>query len=508
MPRLSLTERSSGVLLHPTSLPGPHGSGDLGPSAHRFASWLADAGQRIWQMLPIVPPAGGHSPYQSSSVFAGDPNLISLEVLGAQGLLTAADLAPMPEPGALVDFAATGRFREERLRRAFAAFREQPGDAFFAFCDRERRWLDDFALFSALKGAHGGRAWSTWEEGVRRRHPEALAQAREALVGEVRYHQFVQFQFHEQWRALQAHCASLGVSLVGDIPIFVGHDSADVWAEPHLFFLDGEGNPTVVAGVPPDYFSETGQRWGNVLYRWDVHAQNGYRWWVDRFRGMLERFDAVRVDHFIGFHRYWEIDAHAPTAVSGRYRPGPGASFFEAIELALGPMPIIAEDLGVVTPEVDQLRERFGFPGMKVLQFSFSADPTARHILPHTFPPASVVYTGTHDNNTTLGWWHELEARAPINAAGQRELDFVRDYLGTDGEDISWTLIRVAMTSPSALAIIPLQDVLSLSAGARMNSPGTSVGNWGWRFSEGDLTLAHQVRLRRLAEVGARTRAD
>jgi 4-alpha-glucanotransferase len=507
MPRLSLTERSSGVLLHPTSLPGPHGSGDLGPAAHRFAAWLAAAGQRIWQMLPVVPPAGGNSPYQSSSVFAGDPNLISLELLHEAGLLSAADIAPAPGPAGSVDFAATGRFREERLRRAFEAFREKPGDAFFAFCERERAWLDDFALFSALKGAHDNRAWSTWGEGVRLRRPDALAAARESLVGEVRYHQFVQFQFHEQWHQLRARCAALGISLVGDIPIFVGHDSADVWADPHLFFLDGAGDPTVVAGVPPDYFSKTGQRWGNVLYRWDVHAKDGYRWWVSRFRGMLEKFDAVRVDHFIGFHRYWEIDAASPTAVSGRYRPGPGVPFFEAIERALGPMPIIAEDLGVVTPEVDQLRARFGFPGMKVLQFSFSADVTARHILPHTFPQASAVYTGTHDNNTTVGWWRELEQKGQVDAAGRRELDFVRDYLGTDGQDIAWTLIRAAMTSPAELAIIPLQDVLSLGADARMNTPGTEKGNWGWRLVDGELTTEHQARLRRLSEVGARTLA-
>lgn len=501
----SLRERTCGLLLHPTSLPGPHGCGDLGTAAHAFADWLAGAGQRLWQMLPVVPPAGGSSPYQSSSVFAGSPWLVSLELLARDGLLSADDLASTL-PGSSVDFAATEAFRAERLRKAFEVFRLQPPDAFFAFCQRERAWLDDFALYSALKVKHGGVGWSKWPWPLRSRQPEALRQAAEELTLEVRFHQFVQYAFHQQWAALRAYCAERGVALVGDIPIFCAHDSADVWQNPHLFFLDGEGEPTVVAGVPPDYFSPTGQRWGNALYRWDVHRQQGYGWWIARFRSMLEKFDAVRVDHFIGFHRYWEIDAHAPTAVSGRYRPGPGGDFFAAVESALGPMPIIAEDLGVVTPEVDAIRERFGFPGMKVLQFSFSADPGARINLPHNFPADSVVYTGTHDNNTTRGWHDELIEGARKDPAVKRDLALVHDYLDTDGSDIAWVLNRAALRSQSRIAVLPVQDLLGLAASSRMNTPGVAEGNWSFRLVDGALTKDIQARLRRLSDIYARTR--
>lgn len=496
---ISLQERTCGLLLHPTSLPGPHGCGDLGPAAFAFANWAASAGQRIWQMLPVVPPAGGSSPYQSNSAFAGSPWLVSLEQLHQDGLLTEADLVAEGLPADRVDFGATERFREERLRRAFEAFRNQPGDAFFAFCQREKAWLDDFALYCALKKAHDDKVWSKWPQPLRTRAPEALRQAAEEHKAEVRFHQFVQYQFHKQWTALRAHCASLGLALVGDIPIFVAHDSADVWQNPKLFFLDSDGEPTVVAGVPPDYFSATGQRWGNVLYRWDAHRAQGYTWWVARFRSMFEKFDAVRVDHFIGFHRYWEIDASCPTAIDGRYRPGPGIPFFQALEKELGRMPIIAEDLGVVTPEVDALRKHFGFPGMKVLHFSFSSDPTARHILPFTFEKDIVVYTGTHDNNTSQGWFAELDA-TPIERA------FVLDYLGTDGHEIHWDLLRLAYQSQATLAIVPVQDLLGLGATSRMNTPGVAEGNWSYRLRDGALEDTLRRRLKRLGEVCGRTR--
>jgi len=502
----SLKGRTCGLLLHPTSLPGPHGCGDLGPASFAFVDWAAAAGQRIWQMLPVVPPAGGSSPYQSSSAFAGSPWLVSLEALRDDGLLADDDLTMHePLPAGAVDFAATEKFRERVLRKAFNVFRNSPPDDFFAFCEREKAWLEDFALYSALKRAHGDQVWSRWPAPLRSRQPDALRQAAEEQKGEMRYHQFVQYAFHRQWAKLRAYCASKGVALVGDIPIFVGHDSADVWQNPQLFFLDGNGDPTVVAGVPPDYFSETGQRWGNVLYRWDVHQKQGYAWWVARFRSMLEKFDAVRVDHFIGFHRYWEIDADSPTAIKGRYRPGPGASFFAALEANLGPMPIIAEDLGVVTPEVDALRERFGFPGMKVLQFSFSSDKASRHILPHTFPRDAVVYTGTHDNNTTQGWFDELTTKAKTDQAAARELAFVLDYLGTDGADIAWVLARHALRSQCDLAILPVQDLLGLGAPSRMNTPGVAEGNWSFRLAEGALSDTVQTRLKRLCEVYART---
>jgi 4-alpha-glucanotransferase len=499
---ISLQERTCGLLLHPTSLPGPHGCGDLGPAAHAFADWAADAGQRLWQMLPVVPPAGGSSPYQSNSAFAGSPWLVSLEVLHQEGLLSSEDIEGASLPEDRVDFAATERFREERLRRAFEAFRTSPPDEFFAFCTRERAWLDDFALYCALKKAHHNQAWSRWPRPLRERHPEALRQAAEDHKLEVRFHQFVQYQFHRQWSALRKHCAERRLALIGDIPIFVGHDSADVWQNPGLFFLDADGEPTVVAGVPPDYFSETGQRWGNVLYRWDAHRAQGYAWWIARFRSMLEKFDAVRVDHFIGFHRYWEIDASCPTAVDGRYRPGPGAPFFQAIEGALGPMPIIAEDLGVVTPEVDALRARFRFPGMKVLQFSFTSDPKARHILPFSFSRDLAVYTGTHDNNTTRGWFDELGA----TPSTLHDRAFVLDYLGTNGDQIHWDLIRLAHQSPADLAILPVQDLLGLGASARMNTPGVAEGNWSYRLRNGALDDGICRRLKRLSEVCGRTR--
>jgi 4-alpha-glucanotransferase len=502
---ISLQERTCGLLLHPTSLPGPHGCGDLGPAAFAFVDWAASAGQRLWQMLPVVPPAGGSSPYQSSSAFAGSPALVSLEVLHREGLLSAEDVAPGGLPEDRVDFGATERFREERLRRAFDVFRKEPGDEFFAFCEKERAWLEDFALFCALKKAHGDGAWTGWPGPLRARDPEALRAAAEEHKGEVRYHQFVQYQFHRQWAALRAHCAAKGVALVGDIPIFVGHDSADVWQDPGLYFLDKNGDPTVVAGVPPDYFSETGQRWGNVLYRWDEHRARGYGWWIARFRSMLEKFDAVRVDHFIGFHRYWEIEASCPTAVDGRYRPGPGAHFFQAIEAALGRMPIIAEDLGVVTPEVDALRERFGFPGMKVLQFSFTSDPKARHILPFAFDREVVVYTGTHDNDTSRGWLDALKKEATKSKTGEADLAFVLDYLGTDGSDFAWDLIRLAHQSRANLSILPVQDLLGLDTSARMNTPGIAEGNWSYRLTPGALDDALGRRLKRLSDVCART---
>jgi 4-alpha-glucanotransferase len=507
-PPASLGTRLSGVLLHPTSLPGPHGSGDLGAAARAFADWLAAAGQSYWQVLPVVPPAGGNSPYQSTSVFAGNPQLIDLVALHEAGLLTAADVAPAVDlPEDHVDFARTAGFRDQRLRRAFDAFRARPDlhEPFQAFCAREQAWLDDYALYCALKDEHQGRAWSDWAPPIRDRAPDAVAEAQERLRGEVRYHQFLQFEFHRQWALLRAYCGALGIALVGDIPIFVGHDSADVWKDPHLFHLDQQGQPTVVAGVPPDYFSKTGQRWGNVLYRWGVHKGEGYRWWIARFRSMLEKFDAVRVDHFIGFHRYWEIDAHAPDATSGRYRPGPGADLFVAVEAALGKMPIIAEDLGVVTREVDALRERFSFPGMRVLHFSFTTDPTARHILPHAYPKMNVVYTGTHDNNTSMGWLGELRARAADDQRARDELEFVLRYVGSDGREFHWDLIRMALMSHVDIAILPAQDLLGLGAEARMNVPGRTDGNWGFRVRPGQLTDAIRARLGLLTETYART---
>jgi 4-alpha-glucanotransferase len=496
----TIDQRTSGILLHPTSLPGPHGSGDIGPAAYAFADWLAEAGQSWWQMLPVVPPAGGNSPYQSTSAFAGSPGLISLDLLAAQGLLTPADLEGGPG-GDRVDFAATEAFREERLRRAFDAFRNQTTghEGFLRFCEEERPWLDDYALFCALKKQFNSAAWTDWDPALRLRHPEALAEARERSIVEVRYHQFVQYEFHRQWKALRDHCDTLGLGLFGDLPIFVAHDSADVWARPDEYYLREDGTPAVVAGVPPDYFSATGQRWGNALYRWDAHRRRGYDWWVARLASMFKKFHAVRIDHFIGFYRYWEIDAACQTAIEGRYRPGPGAAFFEALGHALGgkQLPIVAEDLGVITPEVKALRERFKLPGMRVLMFSFGTDAGAREYWPHTIGPDVVAYTGTHDNDTARGWFDELTAKAQQgDAEAAKQRAFVLRYLDSNGERVHWDLVRLAWQSAATLAVAPVQDLLGLGTGARMNVPGTAENNWTWRLDVGALTaeLASEVR--------------
>ncbi|HEU4406475.1 MAG TPA: 4-alpha-glucanotransferase [Polyangiaceae bacterium] len=506
----TLDQRTSGILLHPTSLPGPHGSGDLGPAAYAFADWLAEAGQSWWQVLPVVPPAGGNSPYQSTSAFAGSPMLISLELLAAQGLLGDADLEGGPG-GNRVDFGAAGAFREERLRRAFDAFRNRAEghEPFLKFCDDERAWLDDYALFCALKGQFNHAAWTDWDAPLRARHPDALAEARERLRGEVRYHQFVQYEFARQWQALRAHCESLGLGLFGDLPIFVAHDSADVWARPDEYFLREDGKPSVVAGVPPDYFSATGQRWGNALYRWDVHKSRGYAWWVARLASMFKKFHAVRIDHFIGFDRYWEIDADCETAVKGRYLPGPGAHFFEVLGGALGGkrLPIVAEDLGIVTPEVKALRERFKLPGMRVLMFSFGTDQGARDYWPHTIGPDVITYTGTHDNDTSRGWFEELTAKMNAGdgeAAKQRA--FVLRYLDSDGTRVHWDLLRLAWQSAGIMAVAPVQDLLGLPTDARMNTPGTAENNWTWRLEAGALTAELASELRQLTETYGRDR--
>jgi 4-alpha-glucanotransferase len=506
----TLDQRTSGILLHPTSLPGPHGSGDLGPAAYAFADWLAEAGQSWWQVLPVVPPAGGNSPYQSTSAFAGSPLLVSLEMLASDGLLGPADLEGGPG-GERVDFGAVGPYREARLRRAFDAFkgRGELVDGFLQFCERERGWLDDYALYCALKGQFDSTSWTSWDEPVRARRPDAIAEAHERLRPEVRFHQFVQYQFHRQWAALREHCEGLGLGLLGDLPIFVAHDSADVWARQDEYYLNEDGSPSVVAGVPPDYFSATGQRWGNALYRWDVHRQRGYGWWVARLASMLQKFHAVRIDHFIGFHRYWEIDAACETAVEGRYRPGPGEHFFEALGAALGGrrVPVVAEDLGIVTPEVKALRARFDLPGMRVLLFSFGTDAGARDYWPHTIPRDVVAYTGTHDNDTARGWFDELTAKAgagDVEAAKQRA--FVLRYLASDGSRIHWDLVRLAFQTAAAQAIVPVQDLLGLGSDARMNVPGTAENNWTWRLGAGALTAELAGALRELTATYGRDR--
>ena len=471
--------RASGLLLHPTSLPGPYGIGDLGPEARNFAAALAQAGCTFWQVLPLGPTGYGDSPYQTFSAFAGNPYLVSPDDLLNEGLLQPADLLNMPAfPPGRVDYGALIPWKRELLRQAFRRFRAggfpQVENDFAAFRKAHAHWLPDFALFMALKEAHRGAPWTQWPQPLRSRQPDALEAARRDLAEAVAQVEFEQFLFFRQWKALRAAAAGHGVRFIGDVPIFVAHDSADVWAHPELFLLDAEGNPTVVAGVPPDYFSVTGQRWGNPLYRWEAHRQQGFAWWLARLRAVLGLVDVVRLDHFRGFAAYWAIPAEAPTAETGHWEPAPGAELFAAVRDTLGDPPLIAEDLGVITPDVEALRDRFGFPGMKVLVFAFGSGP-ANPFLPHNYAhPNFVVYTATHDNDTTVGWWQR---------ATEEERDFTRRYLASDGSDIAWDLIRAAWASVAKWALAPVQDVLRLDNAARMNYPGRMGGNWAWRMT-------------------------
>lgn len=496
----TLTDRGSGVLLHPTSLPGPYGNGDLGAGARRFADFLADSEQALWQMLPIGPPGYGSSPYSAESAFAGNPLLIDLDRLAREGLLpNGIQEARLASDRA--DFAAATAFRENHLRAAFAVFRSDEARMaeLAQFSKHHHAWLDDFALFRAIKRAHGGVEWTKWDPELRRRSAPALALARRVHADEILYVQFEQFQFERSWAELHAYCGRRGISLLGDLPIFVAHDSADVWQNPHLFHLDCEGMPTVVAGVPPDYFSTTGQRWGNPLYHWEALEKDGYRWWLDRFRMVLSRFDAVRLDHFIGFQRYWAIPAHLPTAEFGQWVNGPSSEFFRAVKREFGRLPLVAEDLGVVTPDVKALRDEFELPGMKILQFAFGTDPSAGDFLPHNCTRRAVVYTGTHDCDTTWGWFRTL---------GEAESTAVLHYIDSDGRDIPWDMIRMAFLSVADTAIVPLQDLLGLGTEARMNTPGTSQGNWEWRFRESDLAPALAERLRVMTRTYGRSRPN
>ncbi|MGC9163025.1 MAG: 4-alpha-glucanotransferase [Thiomonas sp.] len=490
--------RCSGVLLHLTSLPGPHGSGDLGPNAYHFIDWLQASGQRLWQFLPLGPVGIGHSPYMSSSAFAGNVLLIDLGELQQRGWLDADDLAPTHGLDATqVLFEQVIPYRMGRLQRAaqrFAASASAQDRAdLAAFRTAHSAWLDDFTLFMALSEHFGQRPWPTWDPALARRDRTALQHARAQHAERIAFWEFTQWCFFRQWAALRAYAHSRGVQLMGDMPIFLSHNSADVWARPDLFQLDASGQPTVVAGVPPDYFSATGQRWGNPLYRWAAHEAEGFAWWIARLRATFELVDLVRIDHFRGFESYWEIAADAPTAIDGRWVAAPGAALFTAVSAALGPLPIIAEDLGVITPEVTALRQRFGFPGMRILQFAWGQDDGGKNAyLPHNHTPDSVVYPGTHDNDTTVGWW----ATAPESLRHH-----LREYLACDGGDIAWTLIRTASASVADIALFPMQDVLRLDSTHRMNTPGTTHGNWRWRFTWDQVQPEHAAGLVRLGRL-------
>lgn len=510
--------RASGVLLHPTCLPGRLGIGNLGAGARRFVDWLAGHGQSVWQLLPLGPTTYGDSPYQTLSAFAGNPLLIDPDDLVAAGWLAAADVETAVHAGGWapradrVEFGRVLGLVPPLLDRAWDGFQRAAAPArraaFAAWCAAHAAWLDDWALFIALKERQGGRPWPEWPAPLRDREPAALAGARAELAGALERHRFRQWIFHEQWAALRAHANGAGVRLIGDVPIFVAHDSSDVWAHRDLFHLDAAGQPTVVAGVPPDYFSKTGQRWGNPLYRWDALRAEGFGWWIDRFRQALTLVDAVRVDHFRGFAAYWEIPAGEPTAVKGRWVRAEGAALFAALRDALRqapgpppghagdeaapPLPIIAEDLGVITPDVEALRDAYELPGMKVLQFAWS-DPR-NPFLPHAHRENCVVYSGTHDNNTTVGWWRE--------EAGPQARAFLAAYLdrdaGAPGWEPHWALIRLGMMSPAHTFVAPMQDVLGLGPEARLNTPGRADGNWDWRLPAGALDGPEGTRLAEL----------
>jgi len=490
-------KRSSGIILHPTSLPGPYGIGDLGPQAYRFLDWLASTGCELWQVLPLGPTGYGDSPYQCFSAFAGNPYLISPDELLSDGILTQDDLADKPDfPASRVDFGLLIPWKLNLLQKAFDRYRSNPGhlrEAFDYFCAESAAWLDDYTLFMALKEANGGGSWNGWTEPLRLRRKTALSRARKELSESVLRYSFYQFLFFRQWNKIRAYAKEKGIHIIGDIPIFVAYDSADVWSHPELFYLDKKGNPTVVAGVPPDSFSATGQLWGNPLYDWEVHRQSGYEWWLARVRVALQSVDILRFDHFRGFAGYYEIPAADSTAEFGRWVTGPGQDFFRAIDRHLGDglitpgtgLPVIAEDLGVITPDVIELLEAFNLPGMRVLQFGFSGPDNP--FLPHNYVTNCVAYTGTHDNDTARGWFE---------TAPREEREFALRYLRVDGRDFAWDLIRAIWESVAVMAITPMQDLLNCGGEARMNFPSRLGGNWEWRMGEDDMNdeLAGKLR--------------
>ena len=495
--------RSSGILLHPTSLPGAFGSGDLGTSAYQFVDWLSSAGQSLWQMLPLGPAGMANSPYMSLSAFAGSPLLIDLEELLSHGWLVQNDFQLLPNVlKSRVKYSEVSVLRMNILWKAAQNFfehgNEKDRQRYDTFCEEEKKWLNDYSLFQALNDHYGGKEWVVWDHDFVHRKSSALRQAAEEWKAQVNYHKFMQWCFARQWKNLKRYANDRNIKLVGDIPIFVAHHSADVWSNQEAFTLDKDGRPLIVAGVPPDYFSEDGQRWGNPLYRWDVMKQQKYSWWIERFRKTFELFDILRIDHFRGFEAYWRIPAKEKTARIGKWVKGPGEDLFKAIIKKLGTLPIIAEDLGVVTPGVTALRETFGFPGMKVLQFAFSADPQD-NFLPHGYNKNCVVYTGTHDNDTTFGWYEK---------ATEHERDFVRRYCKTNGNEIHWDLMKLALESVADIAVIPFQDVLGLGSEGRMNFPGTIDGNWEWRFTWEQLDPWSTSRLYELTALYGRTKSD
>jgi len=498
-------QRMAGVLLHPTSLPGPYGSGDFGPAALHFVDWLAAAAQTVWQVLPLTPVGFGGSPYAGVSAFAGSPQLVALEPLIERGWLAPIEADELrgfnPQH---VEFERVEPWRLQKLRTAHAGFAERARkperDAYAAFCVEHRHWLDDYALFMALDVQFRARevwSWSKWEPGLAKREDKAIAAARTSFAGEIRFWQFVQWCFFTQWAAVKAYAKHKGVQIVGDLPIFVAHHSADCWARPDLFLLDEAHEPKVVAGVPPDFFSTTGQRWGNPLYDWAAMKKEKFAWWIARLAHELARADLVRIDHFRGFAGYWEIPATAPTAIEGRWVNAPGEALFASLKQALGDLPVIAEDLGVITPDVEALRDGFGLPGMRIVQFGFNGD-ASHAFLPHNYIPHCCVYTGTHDNDTVIGWWH---------GATERERGYAGAYLQCDASNVHWQMIRAAWASVARLAVCQMQDVLGLGSEHRMNTPAR-LDCWTWRFAWDQVGPEPAQRLAQLSATYGRAPID
>ncbi|HZI61433.1 MAG TPA: 4-alpha-glucanotransferase [Pyrinomonadaceae bacterium] len=519
--------RSSGILLHPTSLPGPFGIGDLGPEAYQFVDFLVKGGQSLWQVLPLGPTGYGDSPYACYSAFAGNTLLISPEKLISEGLLDSAlpvrplslggdnikanrrDVEDAEVTPRKIDFGEANKTKDFLLRKAYERYTKTTDtalrSAFETFAQEQAGWLEEYALFRALKDEHGGAAWNEWEPSLIRRTETALTHARNELREEVEAHMFYQFLFFRQWFALKKYCNDSGLRIIGDLPIFVAQDSADVWTNPEQFKLEKNGKPLVVAGVPPDYFSSTGQLWGNPLYNWERMEADGFKWWIERVRATLTVVDIARVDHFRGFAACWEIPGGDKTAERGQWVEAPGRALFTAIRKTLGEVPIIAEDLGVITPDVVSLREEFGFPGMRILQFGFGSD--AKNIdLPHNYVPNVAAYTGTHDNDTTVGWFKSVAGEGSTRTAKQieRERTFCLNYLNTKGEEIHWDFIRAVLASVANTAVVPLQDLLGLGTEARMNLPNSTEGNWAWRFKADDLEPDLASRLKELSNLYGR----
>ncbi|HEY9619240.1 MAG TPA: 4-alpha-glucanotransferase [Crinalium sp.] len=483
-------ERASGILLHPTSLPSRFGIGDLGRSAYEFIDFLEASGQTWWQILPLGPTGYEHSPYTMNfSAFAGNPLMISLDQLAEEGMLSPDELTPLSGDelnSNRVNFDIVIPHKMSLLKLAYERFQKllatDQNEHYERFCQEQADWLDDYVLFMSLLEANDGKDWNLWERAIARREPVALKAQSEALHDAIQFHKFLQFMFFKQWTKLRTYANSKGIQIIGDVSIYVCHNSADVWANPDIFKLDPETlSPAYIAGVPPDYFSATGQLWGNPVYNWDQLQKTNYAWWIKRFKATLQYVDVVRVDHFRGFEAYWQVPAGEETAMNGEWIKGPDADFFEVLNETLGSLPILAEDLGIITPEVELLRDRFQFPGMKILQFAFSDGP-ANAYLPHNYVSNCVVYTGTHDNDTTLGWWQ---------SAPPSDRQFLSQYLGYTSPDnideIHWILIRVALASVAKLAILPLQDILGLDNSCRMNDPSISAGNWRWRYNSSNL---------------------